>query len=336
MCIWLTLSDITKTASGQVNMFMHRHGYWFLIVLLSACSLPDSPTSSYQIANHSLLTADFSPNGQVYFIGAVTDGGSLWETKAQARLYDWNHKKDDFSAIQAIGFSADNQYAATASGQSMALWKVKDGSPVRYWQAPTRITSLGISHDASYALLGQETNEAILFNLQQGGIVGSLKHDDSVSSIAIDKGANKAITGTRGGEVQIWSLETGKSIHQWMQTGSISVTEFSGTGNLALVAADQGVVNIWNVDTAESLHQLYAKSPGLTTAAFSRDERWLLVGTARAIIELWDLQKGEKLRSWQLPEADPWHKPAVLALAFSESPIQYLAIASDGVSYILE
>ena len=185
-------------------------------------------------------------------------------------------------------------------------------------------------------MLGQEGNEAVLFNLQQGGVVGSLKHSDSVSSIAIDKLASKAITGTRSGEVQIWSLDTGKPAHQWSQSGAISMTAFSATASLALVAADQGRVELWDVDTAKQILLLYAKNPGLTAIAFSTDEHRLLIGTSRAIIELWDLPNNKKLRSWQLPEADPWHKPAVLALAFSESPTQFLTIASDGVNYLLE
>ncbi|MFT6839383.1 MAG: WD40 repeat protein [Candidatus Azotimanducaceae bacterium] len=319
---------------------MQRHGHCLFVALivaiLSACTPPDAPTSSYQVANHSLLTAGFSSNGRVYFIGAMTDGGSLWDTKTQARLYDWNHTKNEFSAISAVSFSANNHYAATASGKSLALWNVGDGSPARYWQAPTRITSLEISENAGFALLGQEDNEAVMFNLRQGGVVGSLKHTDSVSSVAIDNQASKAITGTRSGEVHIWSLDTGKSVHRWSQSGTISLTEFSTTASLALVAADQGTVEIWDVDTANRLHLLYTKNPGLTTVAFSTDEHQLLVGTSRAIIELWDLQNGEKLRSWRLPEADPWHKPAVLAVTFGESPTQFLAIASDGVNYLLE
>jgi len=288
------------------------------------------------VANHSLLTAAFSPDTQVYFVGALTDGGSLWNTTRHARLYDWNHSRDSLSAIQAVGFSADSQYAATASGKSLALWDVKNGRPVRFYLAPTRITSLGISENATYALLGQEDNQAVLFNLQQGGIVGFLKHTDTVSSIAIDKQAKRAMTGTSNGEVKIWSLDTGDPIHSWSQSGPISLIEFSEAENRALVAADQGTVDIWRIDTAEHLQQLYKRNPGLTTATFSADEQQLLVGTARASIELWDLKTGERLRSWRLPEADPWHKPAVLALTFSESSTQFLAIASDGFSYVLE
>jgi WD40 repeat protein len=313
-----------------------KYGACLLLLVLAACSDAEKPATAFRVANQGLLSAAYSADGQLLFIGAITEGGSLWRSAAPARLYDWNHATDEPSAIQAAAFSADGKLAATAAGDSLALWSTDTGASSRYWHSPTPITAVDISANGAYALLGQENNTAVLFNLERGGVVGSLRHEDSVSGIAMDDQATLALTGSVDGKVRVWSLATGKVNREWLLPSPISLVQLSPSGRLALAAGSRAAEGLWDTGTGELQLQLHQQNPAVTIATFSEDESQLLVGTAREMVELWDLQTGTQIKSWHLPGDGPWQKAVVVALAWSSTPGQFLATAANGFTYTLE
>ncbi|WP_235015381.1 hypothetical protein [Oceanicoccus sp. KOV_DT_Chl] len=109
-----------------------------LPLLLSACDSGKAPTQSWENAVKGAYSAALSQDGQRSVIGSITHGGSLWTTSKGERLFNWNHKKGEYSNIIAAGFSPDGRFALTADHQTMVLWDATTGQSLTFWTAPTK------------------------------------------------------------------------------------------------------------------------------------------------------------------------------------------------------
>lgn len=291
------------------------------------------PEHRVRQANQGMISAAFSPDGQLEFIGSFNHGGSLWRTRDEERLYNWNHSADRYSAMRNAVFSDDNKFVATTEGNTMVLWDTTSGEAIRYWETPSRILSIDMARQ--YVLLGQENNFAVLFDTVQGGIIGTLQHDAPVTSVSMDNDAMFAATGSLDGSVRYWSLDTGAELERWTQQQPIELVVLSGSGKIMFTAAYQGAVSLWSLSTSEETRRLYDKNPGITSARFDSKEERLLLGTSRERIILWELAAGQATINWKVPNDGPWHKAAILSVSFSNEPGNYLAAASNGYTYHL-
>lgn len=338
-----------------------RRSVWLslLILTLMGCSQPDKPSSQTRLANHGLLSAALSPGGERLFTGSFQHGGALWDQDTFARIYDWNHGDQGYSAYHAADFSEDGEFLAATDGFSVTIWNTASGksslylqSPAQnlavlnsesvwqstnedakaYWQRPARITDLALSKQ--YLLLGLENQIALLVDVARQIIIGALGHEDPVTDLGMDDAAHYAVTGTRGGVLTLWSLESGMAIDTVQYEGVISFAAISPAGDKILVAAANGPVELLEYGGSGQLTRrvkVFHGNPGIIAAGFS--ESGLLLGSSREQIWRFDSNTGEALGHWQVPAKGPWHKSAIVALSNRQTSIQ--AITSDGFAYQL-
>ncbi len=303
-----------------------------ILFALAACG-PAAPERKWQQSAHGSMSAAWSPDGAHGFIGSLKHGGSLWQSRDGERLYDWNHREGEFSAIRAAAFSADGQFVATSAGNEMVIWSVADGESVRHWTAPSRILSLALSEDGSFAFLGLESREAVMFYTFAGGLVGRLPHSAPVQSVAMDDAAKTAVS-TDGSRVIVWSLEAGAARAAWEVSAPVDFVVIAPDGSQVVSSADLGPVTLSTLhDDQPPTHEtLYTRNPGLSTGRFAKGGTELLLGTAREGVILWDLTTMEPRQEWRVPKAGQWNKAAVLSVAFGAGG-QYFAAVSSGHSY---
>lgn len=282
------------------------------------------------------MSAAWSADGSLGFVGTLNEGGALWRTDNGARLHQWNHDTGENSAIRSAAFSGNGAYVGTTVGSELVLWDVITGARLRHWQAPSRILSLSLSEDGGFAFLGLESNEAVMFYTLEGGLVGRLQHDRPVLSVATSNDANRGLSAA-GSTVRLWSLATGRQLMAFDVGAPIDFVTLSPDGNLGLVAAYMDKVVLTDLSGVRPIHHtLYERNPGISTARFSGDGQHLLLGTAREKVFLWDLQTKTLAEEWEVPITGKWVKAAILSVAFGERDGQYLAAASSGYSYVLE
>ena len=303
-----------------------------ILFALAACG-PAAPERKWQQSAHGSMSAAWSPDGAHGFIGSLKHGGSLWQSRDGERLYDWNHREGEFSAIRAAAFSADGQFVATSAGNEMVIWSVADGESVRHWTAPSRILSLALSEDGSFAFLGLESREAVMFYTFAGGLVGRLPHSAPVQSVAMDDAAKTAVS-TDGSRVIVWSLEAGAARAAWEVSAPVDFVVIAPDGSQVVSSAYLGPVTLSTLhDDQPPTHEtLYTRNPGLSTRRFAKGGTELLLGTAREGVILWDLTTMEPRQEWRVPKAGQWNKAAVLSVAFGAGG-QYFAAVSSGHSY---
>lgn len=308
---------------------------WLLIAVLMLAGCTDTvPTDQgFRQASRGMISAGFSEDGSLSFVGSIDHGGSLWQIASKERLYNWNHAGEQYSAFRAAVFSEDGQFVATTQGQAMALWSTSTGEAIRYWQSPSRILAVAMSKQ--YVMLGQDNDVAILFDTVSGGVVGGLQHDGPVSSVAIDQHAKFALTGSHDGTVRYWSLDSGEELQHWANKQPIDLVQLSPNQKIAFSAAFQGEVILRNATTGEDILQLYKRNPGVISARFNASATKLLLGTSREKIILWDLVTESVAKTWHVENDGPWDKAAIIAVGFVEGSDRYLAAASNGISYEL-
>lgn len=327
----------------------------FACLLVTACSQPDSPSASTKLAQHGLLSAALTTDGKYLFTGSFQHGGALWDQNAQARLYDWNHTTDGYSAYLVADFSEDGHYLATTDGSSVLIWdtlsgeaglylespaqslsiqntrdiwQTNNGESSEYWRKPARILSLALSKQ--YLLLGLENQVALLVNISDQSVIGALAHDDVLTGVAMDDSAKYAVTGTRNGTMTLWSLEDGSKVSQVTYSSPIAFVQISPDGRQVISAALKGPVALHNTEDGEE-KILFKGNPGIISTAFG--QQGIILGSSREKVWEIDILSGQIVKTWQVPKRGPWHKAAILAVTQQSNHRQ--AIASDGFAYQL-
>ncbi len=306
-------------------------------VLLSACSGGESPTATHEYALQGLYSASLSSQGSFAVVGSIQHGGSLWDATNNERLYNWNHQQGVYADLVASAFSPDHRFAITADQQTMVLWNVDEGSPVWFWNAPAGILDIKLTTEARSALLGLENHQAVYFDVQQGGVLHTLHHQDRVASVDTTADGRFALTGSDDNRATFWDVEAAAVLQVIEHENNVNTVALSPNGDIAFSAGQLEQAKLWNTRTGEILQVLTGgesfiqKRHSYTAAVFSDNNLQLLTGNSQGEVQLWDVRQGTLLKTWILQRRDPLRPTSayVMALAFTSNG--YRAIGSNGL-----
>lgn len=305
--------------------------------LLSACQFADKPIKQWETAVQGIYDGTLSRDGTKLVIGSIHHGGSLWDTRKFARLYSWNHREDEYTQILTTAMSPDGRFALTAEIRDLVLWDTSNGRAVWYWTAPGDIYDADLSLDGRFALLGLSNFNAEFFDIRNGGVLRTFRHQGPIRAVSLSGNGRHAITGSEDLTARVWDISTGKEVQRLWHENQVRLVALSEDGKLALTDASLEPARIWNVATGTVIHELETRHINLTSARFSSDNRKLLVGTTNRLVQLWDVQTGERNKSWRLPQTSGYQysSTSVVDLAFTNQRL-LLALASDGYLFLLK
>jgi WD40 repeat protein len=327
-------------ASRTLFTFIALLGF---LLFITGCEKAATPGQSRELAVKGLYSASLSSDGSQGIIGSITHGGSRWDLQADERLFDWNHAQGENTQIIASSFSPDKRYAITADTQTLVLWDNTTGGPVTFWTSPGEVTSVALTPNGNYALLGMIDHTAVLFDVKRGGIQRVFRHENRLRSVALSENGRLAITGSEDRSARLWDTQIGKLLHHWRHDDEVRLVAIAPKGDRAFSVSKYDKAVVWDTSSGEMVGLLPLRSAALqrgltfTSAAFSSDSSMLLTGNSDRLVQLWDASTLQELARWKLPKRDPW-KPtgaAVLAVSFSEEPFTYHAIASNGFAHQL-
>ena len=311
--------------------------------ILSGCSGDPGPIKSTEVAIKGIQAAAISNDGKHASIGSVHHGGSLWRTADGERLFNWNHKSEDYSTVIASDFSADGRWALTAETHTLVLWDMQTGEASRFWTAPGDVLSVSLSSNGNYALLGLNNFSAVLFDIKRGGIKRTLQHTNRVRSVDLSEDGNFALTGSEDYTSVFWDLRSGKALQTITHSDDVQMVAMSADGRLAMSASKYDKALLWETQTGKVIGDVplaaenLARGMRFTAARFSNDGRQLLTGRPDQVVQLWDTRSLTQLARWRLPKRDAW-KPtsaSVTAVGFTENSNRFIAAASNGFVHTL-
>ncbi|WP_317932157.1 hypothetical protein [Halioxenophilus sp. WMMB6] len=313
-----------------------------ITLLLTACDPAPGPSATTEVAAKGLYSGAISPSGDYFVIGSIYHGGSLWSSRGE-RLFNWNHKAGERSAIVATDFSPDGQWAVTAEDQTLVLWSATTGKAVVYLSAPAQILDVALGQNGNYALVGTTGNEALLYNLRQRSVVRVLNHANTVRSVALSDDGRLALTGSEDTTAVLWDLESGRPLFTIKHQDDVQQVALSPDGRLALSAAQYDKAVLWRTSNGEVIGELPLAAEHLkrgsrfTAAEFSANSSLLLTGSPDRVVQLWDTARLSLVKEWHLPKRNAW-KPtgaAVVAVGFGPGTGVFQALSANGFQHEL-
>lgn len=300
------------------------------ITVISACA--KKPEKRSQVAVQGAYSAMLGKQGRSLVLGSFQHGGSYWDLSRFERLYNWNHKDGYLTEILYSDLSDDSRFAMTANYYNLVLWDTSSGQPVWFWSAPARIEAADLSADGRFALLGLDNKKAVLFDIQNGGILREFDHDGPVTTVAINVKTGRALTGSEDTQVRLWDIRNAKLINRFDFVNHIALVQFSDSGKLALIVPANEKAELWDLEAKRKIANLKTAKFRLYSARFIGESR-LLVGTTHRNIFEFDARTGKKKQTWQIGTEGKQAFRSAIVLSVGWRGSELLAIGSNGYLY---
>jgi WD40 repeat protein len=238
--------------------------------------LEERRMSGFADATTRVTSIAFDPAGER--LAAVISGAAVrvWRTRDGAELF----RLGELGAT-TVAFSRDGRLLATAETPShvVRVWDGVDGRPHSVLEGHTRnVQRLAFTEDAR-RLIGQNSAEAFVWDLETGQSLASYRvHDPVAVTLAIDPNGQHLVTIDGQGWVTLW-------------TPSRAPEVTAGSG--ALVTLDPA--NPAPAAVQKRLIRIVSVQPELVRwARFSSDGRWLCHGGDNGTARVWDVGTGEE------------------------------------------
>lgn len=299
-------------------------------LLISACDTGTQPDRFDELAKQGAYSLCINQTANAAFIGSIHHGGSFWRINPLDRMYNWNHKSDEFSNIISCSFSPEGNFAATTDNRTIALWNNKTGENLGLWNAPGDIKDINLSPNGQFALLAMTDYTATYFNIKQGGVQRTLRHDGVVYDASLNHQGTLAATASDDLTARIWDLRTGKEIQQLTHNNQVRRAQISANGRFVFTSALSEPGRLWNTQSGQMMQEFAINSGFFNAVRFNTDNTQLLTGTSAGKIQLWNLKDGVVIKSWQAIPKNTWVSNNVMIedVAFTQNG--YLAGASNG------
>jgi WD40 repeat protein len=278
---------------------------FFLLSLtfILSCSQSDTPTNQYEHAVEGAFAAEISQNGDYSIVSSIHHGLSLWDNRNNKLLYQWQHRKAENNDVYIVRISANNRFALSASRSEFAIWDIKTGQSVGFYQvSDSAIRDIRLSANGRYVLYGQVNGKVVHIDLQTGRRLEMPIHREKVNSVDLSANGLYALSGGNDHRAFLWNTKTAQIIQEFSFKNRVSMVKLEDQGRFAFVADNQKSSQIWNLQTGELQSTLIytARQSIFSSVRFVNSGKQLLTGNGTKIVNLWDVDSGLSLQKWMV------------------------------------
>jgi len=300
-----------KLILTKVNLKMPLNTYFKSLFILTAilftvsCSQSDSPLQQYEHAVEGAFAAEISQNGDYSVISSIHHGLSLWDNRRNKLLFQWQHHNAQNNDIYIVRISANNSHALSASRHEFAIWDIKSGRSLGFYQvSESPIRDIRISANGRYVLYGQVNGKVVHIDLQTGRRLEMPVHSEKVNSVDLSANGLYALSGGNDQRAFLWNTRTAQIIKTFYFKHRVSMVKFEDKGRYAFIADNQKASQIWNLHTGELQSTLIykARQSIFSSVRFINNGRHLLTGNGTKVLQLWDVQSGLPQQRWLVTE----------------------------------
>ena len=286
------------------------------LIFVVSCSQSDQPLQQYEHAVEGAFAAEISQNGDYSIISSIHHGLSLWDNRNNKLLFQWQHHNAQSNDIYIVRISANNSHALSASRREFAIWDIKTGQSLGFYQvSDSPIRDIRISANGRYVLYGQVNGKVVHIDLQTGRRLEMPIHTEKVNSIDLSANGLYALSGGNDHRAFLWNTKTAQIIQEFNFNHRVSMVKFEDKGRYAFVADNQKASQIWDLKTGELQSTLIyrARQSIFSSVRFINDGKHLLTGNGTKIITLWDVKTGLSQQRWMVtPRKETRPKTAVV------------------------
>lgn len=274
----------------------------FFIFVLVGCDTDSSPTQQQQLLEGTVQAGALSADGQWSLLAAGDGSVMVWRNPRQELVYQWQLPGGEQHPIYLLAISADSQYAVTASDKRFAVWSLKTGQSLGFYQiAKDQLRAIAIASGGQQVVYGRRDGVAVYVNLQTGRRLEFLGHQEQLNAVAIAPNGHYALTGGNDHRAYLWNTQTGQIVYPFRHSGRVTQVALDQQGQRAFTADSMDEAVIWDLTTGKVHSRLHfsARQRIFSAARFSTDNSLLITGAPSRRIELWDTRDGKRLQSWQ-------------------------------------
>jgi WD40 repeat protein len=248
----------------------------------------------------------------------------IWEISNQSMVAKISHE----AALNAIAFSNDSRYLATASSDNTsAIWEIPNGNKYLSVNHDDSVNSVAFSPDGKVFATASSDRTARLWNTTSGKELVSLTHDSAVNTVSFSPSGIYLATGDELGNIWILDAKNYRKIAHL--TCNVSVLDLAFSPDSEKVAAICGsnpassisdhIAYVWNVNSRQEIRRI-THEEGVQDVAFSPDGRYIAIAIGDGTVRIEAESDGQVVSKLS-------HDECVYALAFS-SDGKYLATGS--------
>lgn len=284
-----------------------------------------------------VIDLNYSSDGK-YLVSASLDlTARLWEVNGGRLVHTFSSHKE---ALTAARFSPDDSKVITTARDDMPLiWDSRTGAkiagigPQLYLNCYCEAT---FSNDGKTILTTALKDGAAKFDAQDGKLLKTLDFD--TASLVISFGLHKncqlefaryspdnkyLVVGSKSSRLYVWDAVADTLLHTLTgHTGNITSVQISASSRYLLTTSEDSTAKIWFLP-AGTLHSnfTFGDKLSVTAAAFSSDNKLLVLAGSDSSIVFYDLMKEKLIRKVD-------NRAIVKSILFSKSDL-FIATAGE-------
>ncbi|MBO0765403.1 MAG: caspase family protein [Hyphomicrobiaceae bacterium] len=269
----------------------------------------------------AVVSLAFSPDGKKLISGSVDQSAMIWDVERATPLHRLKGHPD---YISALAFTPDGARAVTASGKTLRLWRVADGTLIKERKGlfadeerkghSSPVTALAVSSRGTIAS-GDESGEIwlwdgmtaaaenMLANAAQTGLqIGSLRFSPD-GSLLLSTAGTYGWCGGRCPFVQhIWDVASGREVTTYTKhDNSVFASGYSPDG-LVATGGFNGDIQAWDPKTGETKAVEMGTGLPVGPVGFSADGRSIAWGHRKTSETMPTADQDPLERTFRLPE----------------------------------
>lgn len=190
-----------------------------------------------------------APDGK-YALACDGEGACALLSPATRQIY---RRFDAQGAVNAVAFSPDGAYVATASVASgLQRWRLSDGAlldSLPHHGEPLR--AVAIAPDGKTLLSGGESGDLFIWDVATKRCVDTLQQDSRVTALAFAPDGRRFVSADKEGKILWWDMTQRRVYRLYLAPGpdvSVRFLQFSADGQYLMVNGEEEL-HIWRVDS---------------------------------------------------------------------------------------
>jgi WD40 repeat protein len=263
----------------------------------------------------------FSPDGHSMIVAAEI-AMRLFDVATGQQIRSFAGHTSD---VSSVAFSPDGRSVVTGKDNIIRLWDAATGQQIRSFAGHQgHVTCVAFSPNGRSLVSGSWDKTVRLWDIDTGQQIRIFAgSENSVTSVAFSPDGRFLVGGSKDGIARLWVVATGQQIRPFKghETGDISVA-YSPDGHYLITGGQDNTARLWDAATGQQIRVLeghkseeelvdWARSPGITSVAYSPDGRFVVVGSRNGRARLCDAATGHEIRAFT------GHIDSVTSVAFS-------------------